>query len=219
MHKILVKCMHFVPLGNIRTTRKPRGLQDLSSLDQGSNPCPQQWKHRVLTTGPPGNSQETFLNRGFFPFIFVRSILGEKIWRATTYTEPFLLKVENYSHVVISSPSKSPLKWKWAGGKMKPSVKENKREVISERDFQELLPDAKQLKQGNWCNKAEGPPSQRTMGGWSSSEGGQFDPWNQKCSRLGNTRHTKGWNEKPRGWLKVCMSTEAWATSILPAGR
>ena len=25
--------------------------------DQGSNPCPPQWKHRVLTTGLPGNSQ------------------------------------------------------------------------------------------------------------------------------------------------------------------
>ena len=24
--------------------------------DQGSNPCPLQWKHGVLTTGPPGNS-------------------------------------------------------------------------------------------------------------------------------------------------------------------
>ena len=24
--------------------------------DQGSNPCPLQWKHRFLTTGPPGNA-------------------------------------------------------------------------------------------------------------------------------------------------------------------
>ena len=29
-------------------------------LDQGSNPGPQQWKHRVLTTGPPGNSRDIF---------------------------------------------------------------------------------------------------------------------------------------------------------------
>ena len=37
----------------------PWGLPDLSSLtrhDQGSNPCLLQWKHEVLTTGPPGNS-------------------------------------------------------------------------------------------------------------------------------------------------------------------
>ena len=26
--------------------------------DQRSNPCPLQWKHGVLTTGPPGNSQK-----------------------------------------------------------------------------------------------------------------------------------------------------------------
>src|SRR5574337_242618 len=26
------------------------------SPDQGSNPCPLQWKHRVLTTGPQGIS-------------------------------------------------------------------------------------------------------------------------------------------------------------------
>ena len=32
----------------------PRGLWDLS--DQGLNPCPWQWKRRVLTTGPPGSS-------------------------------------------------------------------------------------------------------------------------------------------------------------------
>ena len=28
--------------------------------DQGSNPGPLQWKHGVLTTGPPGNSRGTF---------------------------------------------------------------------------------------------------------------------------------------------------------------
>ena len=32
-------------------------------LDQGSNSCSLKWKHRVLTTGPPGNSQHgMFLN-------------------------------------------------------------------------------------------------------------------------------------------------------------
>ena len=31
--------------------------------DQGSNPGPRHWKHRVLTTGPPGNSRHLL----FFP--------------------------------------------------------------------------------------------------------------------------------------------------------
>ena len=31
--------------------------QDLSSPNQGLNPCPLQWKCRVLTTGPPGKSR------------------------------------------------------------------------------------------------------------------------------------------------------------------
>ena len=35
--------------------------------DQGSNRCPVQWKHRLLTTGLPGNSQERI--------IFVRHLL------------------------------------------------------------------------------------------------------------------------------------------------
>ena len=38
-----------------------RGLQDFSFLDQGSNPCPLQWKRRALTTGPPGNSRADIL--------------------------------------------------------------------------------------------------------------------------------------------------------------
>ena len=32
-----------------------------SSPDQGSNSCPLQWKHSVLTAGPPGKFQETIL--------------------------------------------------------------------------------------------------------------------------------------------------------------
>ena len=32
-----------------------RGIWDLSFPDQGSKPHPLQWKHRVLTTGLPGN--------------------------------------------------------------------------------------------------------------------------------------------------------------------
>ena len=31
-------------------------MQDLRFPDQGLNPCPLQWKHRALTTGPPGKS-------------------------------------------------------------------------------------------------------------------------------------------------------------------
>ena len=33
-------------------------MRDLKFPDQGSNPCPLQWKCRVLTTGPPGKSQQ-----------------------------------------------------------------------------------------------------------------------------------------------------------------
>ena len=33
-----------------------QGLGDLKFPDQGLNPCPLKWKHRVLTTGPPGKS-------------------------------------------------------------------------------------------------------------------------------------------------------------------
>ena len=29
---------------------------------QRSNPCPMQWKHRVLATGPPGKSSSAFLD-------------------------------------------------------------------------------------------------------------------------------------------------------------
>ena len=32
-------------------------MQDLSSPTQGLNLCPLQWKHGVLSTGPPGKSQ------------------------------------------------------------------------------------------------------------------------------------------------------------------
>ena len=34
----------------------PRSMQDLSSLTRDGTRAPLQWKHRVLTTGPPGNS-------------------------------------------------------------------------------------------------------------------------------------------------------------------
>ena len=36
----------------------PHGLWDLELPDQGSNPHPLNWKHEVLTTGPPGQSLE-----------------------------------------------------------------------------------------------------------------------------------------------------------------
>ena len=36
----------------------PRGLRDLSSPTRDRIQAPQQWKCGVLTTGPPGNSQE-----------------------------------------------------------------------------------------------------------------------------------------------------------------
>ena len=36
----------------------PHSVKDPSSPTKGSNPCPVQWKHRVLTVGQPGKSQE-----------------------------------------------------------------------------------------------------------------------------------------------------------------
>ena len=38
-----------------------RVLKHLSSPDQGSHPHPQQWKGYILSTGPPGNSQQSSL--------------------------------------------------------------------------------------------------------------------------------------------------------------
>ena len=35
---------------------EPHGMRDRNSLTRGQNPCPLQWKHRVLTTGQPGKS-------------------------------------------------------------------------------------------------------------------------------------------------------------------
>ena len=40
----------------------PCGLVGSWFPDQGLNPGPQQWKHRVLTTGPPGNSLKDLYN-------------------------------------------------------------------------------------------------------------------------------------------------------------
>ena len=34
------------------------GIWDHSSLTRGQNHTPPQWQHRILTTGPPGKSQE-----------------------------------------------------------------------------------------------------------------------------------------------------------------
>ena len=40
--------------------------------EQGSNPCPRQWKHGVLNSGPPGNSQASSLSTLTFPFLQCR---------------------------------------------------------------------------------------------------------------------------------------------------
>ena len=37
-----------------------RGTWDLSFPTKRSNPCPLQWKHRILTTGPPGKSSKVY---------------------------------------------------------------------------------------------------------------------------------------------------------------
>ena len=45
----------------------PLDMQDLSSPDQGLNPCPLHWKRRVLTTRPPGKSREINFNNIYHP--------------------------------------------------------------------------------------------------------------------------------------------------------
>ena len=42
-------------------------MQDLSSSSQGLNPCPLDWKRRVLTTWPPGKSHEINFNNIYHP--------------------------------------------------------------------------------------------------------------------------------------------------------
>ena len=46
--------------GSLPVPRPPHGTGHAGSWfpDQGWNPCRLQWKRRVLTTGPPGNSGE-----------------------------------------------------------------------------------------------------------------------------------------------------------------
>lgn len=67
------------------------------------------------------------------------------------------------------APFKEQMKVKVAGGgvggQLKLNDKENKREVISERDTQEFLVKGKQLKRRNCCNRAEELTFQRAMGG------------------------------------------------------
>ena len=47
----------------------PRGVWDLSSLIRDQTRCPLQWKHGVLTTGPPGKSLL------FFVCLFLEKLL------------------------------------------------------------------------------------------------------------------------------------------------
>ena len=44
----------FLPFKNFLA--EPHNMWDLKFPNQGSNLCPLQWEHVVLTTGPPGNS-------------------------------------------------------------------------------------------------------------------------------------------------------------------
>ena len=44
----------------------PRGMWNFP--DQGSSPCPLQWKRRVLTTGPPGKSTVFCIFQSIFIF-------------------------------------------------------------------------------------------------------------------------------------------------------
>ena len=40
----------------------PRGMWALRSPTRDGNLCPLHWKHDVLTTGPPGKSQNYFFS-------------------------------------------------------------------------------------------------------------------------------------------------------------
>ena len=48
--------------------------------DQGSNPGPLQWKHGVLTTGPPGNSQPLFLKLQPCFLLPIASTISIHLW-------------------------------------------------------------------------------------------------------------------------------------------
>ena len=50
-HKTYILCITIISLA------APQSIQDLKFPEQGTNLHPQQWKYGVLTTRPPGNSQ------------------------------------------------------------------------------------------------------------------------------------------------------------------
>ena len=52
----------------------------LNFADQGSNPCPMQWKCRVSTTGPPGESRKHFLSHCLYQGIFAGMGKGWVFW-------------------------------------------------------------------------------------------------------------------------------------------
>ena len=55
-HKCLPYCQDSLNLILREGWATPCGICDLSSLTQGSNPCPLHWENGVLTTGTPGKS-------------------------------------------------------------------------------------------------------------------------------------------------------------------
>ena len=59
----------------------PCSLQDLKFPKQGSNPCPLQWKHRVLTTGPPGKSLWGIFILTIIVFVFPGGSVGKESTR------------------------------------------------------------------------------------------------------------------------------------------
>ena len=71
--------------------------------NQGSNPCPLQWKRRVLTTGPPGKSQQVILLLDF-SHDFCKSVTPEFRSINVRYERTKYAKVDTmytiYIHVI-----------------------------------------------------------------------------------------------------------------------
>ena len=74
--------------------------------NQGSNPCPLQWKFRVLTTGPPGNSQDLCLfNSKFFLTLVVCFPSFLNSYLANIGLPQFILHSPTFFFLIFSTAS------------------------------------------------------------------------------------------------------------------
>ena len=88
----------------------------------------------------------------------------EKIFEVPQNILTFSVKSGKLFICGYPAPFKEQMKVK-VGTQLKLKDKENKREVVSERDTQEFLANGKQLKRRNCCNRAEELGFQRATGG------------------------------------------------------